>query len=136
MRDSISVMIESRRLPLTALHLALVALAMALTTTPGLTATNVNPPTPATERALRAECAAKGGTISTAGLAAKPHCVLPTRDAGKPCTSSSQCEAGCIAPKSAPPNTSATGRCKENTEPFGCRAHVEDGKVQPTMCVD
>jgi hypothetical protein len=116
------------------LHLALVALALA--TMPTFAATNVNQPAPAHERTLRAECAAKGGTISTAGLAAKPHCVLPTRDAGRPCTSSSQCEAGCIAPKSTPPNTSVTGRCKADTEPFGCRAHVEDGKVQPTMCID
>ena len=81
-----------------------------------------------------AACKARGGTISTAGLAAKPHCVLPTKDAGKPCTSSAQCEAGCIATKS--PDAKAIGRCKATTEPFGCHAKVEDGKVQPVMCVD
>ena len=120
----------------TSIHRTLVALATALAATIAFAATNAGQPSPAAARAMRAECAAKGGTISTAGLAAKPHCVLPTRDAGRPCTSSSQCEAGCIAPKSAPPNAPVTGRCKENTEPFGCRALVEDGKAQPMMCVD
>ena len=48
--------------------------------------------------------------------------------------SSAQCEAGCIATK--PPEAKVIGRCKANTEPFGCHAMVEDGKVQPVMCVD
>ena len=84
----------------------------------------------------RKACKAKGGSISTAGLAARPHCVLPTRDAGKACTSSSQCEAGCIATERYAPGANATGRCKESTEPFGCQARVEDGKAQPVICVD
>lgn len=104
--------------------------------TSSLVATTALAASPATEeRTLRAACKAKGGTISTAGLAARPHCVLPTRDAGKPCTSSSQCEVACIATKPAIAGT-PIGRCQETTEPFGCRALVEDGKVQPVICVD
>ncbi len=48
--------------------------------------------------ATQAECEAKGGFWmgSQGGRGVTTGCDLPTRDAGKPCNDSSQCEGRCI----------------------------------------
>lgn len=85
---------------------------------------------------LQTECRAKGGSVSASGLRAQPHCVVPTKDANRPCSDSAECQAGCIAVQPTPPAGTPLGRCKPNDEPFGCFAEVLNGRVQPMLCVD
>ena len=40
-----------------------------------------------------------------------PECNMPTLDAGKACSDSSQCESYCQAPKGVKIDTEATGQC-------------------------
>jgi hypothetical protein len=94
------------------------------------------PTTPKALAQLKQQCTAKGGRISTSGLRALPHCVVPTKDANRPCSDSSQCEAGCFALQPSPTDGSPLGHCKPDDEPFGCRAEVVNGRVQPTLCID
>ena len=83
-------------------------------------------------------CSAKGGTMRRICLMGKMTCVLKYADGGKPCTGKKQClgqcriEGGKVPPASAP----AVGACQRTTDPCGCFATVEDGKVQGMLCVD
>jgi hypothetical protein len=70
-----------------------------------------------------AKCRAKhgiwGGTV--AGRGRRPGCTLPTKDAGKTCSNSSQCEGYCEAHVSKPNacTCSASSRMPKGTPPFG-----------------
>ena len=55
------------------------------------------------------------------------QCAAPTRDAGKACTSSPQCETLCLA---------ETGTCAPYLPYFGCHETLENGKGGQTVCVD
>ena len=89
----------------------------------------VKPAVPATEP----ECVGRGGSWTTLGLPApgKPKiCDLKTKDSGKSCTDSSQCEGSCLAPSKATPGTAAAGSCSEYVANFGNVTQVSNGKVE------
>jgi hypothetical protein len=92
--------------------------------------------------AERAACLAARGRVQIGGLLGNEICVRPTSDAGRRCTSSSQCEAMCLyEPRSGlrqtpRPGARVTGRCQRETNAFGCRQAVERGRLQPALCVD
>lgn len=71
----------------------------------------------------KGDCQAKGGML-VRGLGL-PVCSMPTPDAGKICTDSSQCAGLCRAP----------GRCSAQTDEFGCVELLEDGKPM-VICMD
>ena len=74
-----------------------------------------------------AACEARGGVWRPFGLAGSWRCNMPTRDAGRSCRDSDECQSVCVAP----------GRCHGWTVTLGsCLAHVEDGVVQPELCAD
>ncbi len=65
-----------------------------------------------------------GSSVQTAnGLA----CVKATKDAGKTCRSSNQCEALCLA---------ETRSCAPSVPYYGCHETLENGRGGQTVCVD
>lgn len=83
-----------------------------------------------------AACAAKGGQIQPVCLLGRPMCIHPYADAGKTCSTGSDCEGRCMAGSTAKMGMKATGVCAASNQPCGCFAIIEDGVVQPTLCVD
>jgi hypothetical protein len=70
-----------------------------------------------------ASCEAAGGRMMSAKVG--PVCVMPSSDAGKSCTSSSQCEGLCMA----------NGQCSPDENSFGCQDVLENGQAT-TICID
>ena len=83
-------------------------------------------------------CAAKGGTLQRICLMGKLACVVTYADAGKPCTGKEQCLGQCRfeGGKMPPTGESAMGACQRTSNPCGCFATVQDGKIDAAMCVD
>lgn len=74
-------------------------------------------------------CKRSGGTF----WKVRSVCVLPTSDAGKECTDSSECESYCIAPGGVEVGTQAYGKCLERTD-ANCIREVKNGLVQKQWC--
>jgi putative hemolysin len=85
-----------------------------------------------------AQCAERGGTLKPVGRAQTMQCVIAYADAGKRCTTGSDCQGDCRIEDAPFPNAgaSAVGRCQADSQPFGCHARVEDGKATPAICID
>jgi hypothetical protein len=93
----------------------------------------------------RESCEAQGGRWGPIGLSPEPVCVMPTKDAGKPCWDSSQCEGSCVAELSRwqyewlmatrLPILTA-GACTASNAGVGCNAYVQNGVVTGILCVD
>lgn len=83
-------------------------------------------------------CTARGGEMQQVGRMQSWQCVVTYADAGKRCTDASQCEGQCeIAGNSGiAPGTAATGVCQADSNRFGCRTTVKDGKAEATLCID
>ena len=65
-------------------------------------------------------------------------CVRTSRDGGKPCKKSSECEFGCLAvwPKYPISETdNASGQCAETNNKFGCKDYFEEGRIIGA-CID
>ncbi|PWQ96069.1 hypothetical protein [Leucothrix pacifica] len=90
-------------------------------------------------RSLKTEpaCIAKGGEWRRMGRIQQLSCVLPTSDAGKACTDSSQCEVSCLVSKpGVEAGTATVGQCNSSTDIFGCNMRVIDGKADGMLCID
>ncbi|HET9933483.1 MAG TPA: hypothetical protein VFQ35_22415 [Polyangiaceae bacterium] len=101
-----------------------------------------------------AECKARcNGEFAAHGLNGTPHCLCRTRDFGKSCESSGECEGQCIADPALTRVTDAgppkrgfyVGRCSEFITSFGCSpilpkakpgGPVEVGEPPATVCMD
>ncbi|MBB5986353.1 hypothetical protein [Sphingobium lignivorans] len=85
-------------------------------------------------------CVRQGGTLQVRGRAGTVMCVIPYADAGKSCTSSSECRGRCLAARTdgdlPERGEAAPGRCQPENRLFGCFAELKDGKVATTMCID
>ncbi len=67
------------------------------------------------------------------------RCVLTYTDAGQRCTTGSDCQGDCrIEDVAGAPNAgaNAVGTCQRSSSRFGCYTTVENGKAEPTICVD
>jgi len=103
----------------------------------------------------RADCESVGGSWEKAGIARVEICIRPYADAGKACRDSDDCEGDCLffdgsIPVGSeedvraaadlrwqtPPWSDVSGTCQRTDSQFGCRSIVEDGKLQPGICVD
>ena len=76
------------------------------------------------------DCLAQGGVWGPQGMLQTDMCDLPAADAGRPCTSSSQCQGLCLAS-----DASSTGTCSPRVLNFGCFDVVEDG-ARLGLCID
>lgn len=83
------------------------------------------------------DCDAAGGSVQRVGMMGLETCVVPTADANKVCTDSSQCQGRCIQWE-ASDNTSGKqkGVCQPTNVLFGCFSEVNIGKVGVALCVD
>lgn len=83
-------------------------------------------------------CTARGGDMRQVGRAQTWRCVVKYADAGKRCTDASQCEGQCeIAGNSGiARGAAAAGVCQADSNRFGCRTTVKDGKAEATLCID
>jgi len=77
------------------------------------------------------ECLDAGGEWGLFYYGGTLQCNLPTSDAGKECTDSSQCEGNCEAKESAEIGSEDTGMCAENKLPYRCMMKIENGVVEP-----
>ena len=108
------------------------------TTNAEVDTTDVPPAVSVRENATPAECAARGGTMRAVGRAQTMQCVVSYADAGKRCTTGSDCQGDCRVESTPFPEAgaNAVGQCQADSRPFGCHAKVENGKATPAICVD
>jgi hypothetical protein len=93
----------------------------------------------AVQEALTADpaaCAAAGGELQPVCRMQRPMCLISFADAGKACTDGSQCGSGRCYVQGADAAAPTSGQCTATNDPCGCYQRIEDGKVQPTICVD
>lgn len=89
------------------------------------------------EEARDVDCRAAGGTLQPLGRLQRVQCVIPYADAGKICSSKSDCSGQCLATGEVAAGAVATGTCQRDaSQAFGCRQRIEGGKAQGTICVD
>ncbi|WEK58178.1 MAG: hypothetical protein P0Y52_01185 [Candidatus Brevundimonas phytovorans] len=83
-------------------------------------------------------CTARGGTMQQVGRMQSWQCVVKYADAGKRCTDASQCQGQCEIPGNSgiAPGTATAGVCQADSNRFGCRTTVKDGKAEATLCID
>ena len=95
-------------------------------------------PVPPTMSVSSSACTARGGEMRQVGRMQSWQCVVKYADAGKRCTDASQCEGqGEIAGNSGvAPGARAVGQCQADSNRFGCRTTVKDGKAEATLCID
>jgi len=95
-------------------------------------------PEPPTMSVSTSACTARGGEMQQVGRARTWQCVVKYADAGERCTDASQCEGQCeIAGNSGiAPGTATAGVCQADSNRFGCRTTVENGKAGNTLCID
>src|SRR6266498_529000 len=108
---------------------------------PATTAPEVTTQADATRRprshpATKEACDACGGSWAIHGIDPNESCICPTKDVGKPCLDSNQCEGQCIVAEEAtfelmndgpPPRGCFIGRCSEYDTTFGCYRVIPSG---------
>ncbi len=85
-----------------------------------------------------ASCASRGGELRRVGRMQTQQCIVKYADAGKSCTSGSQCAGDCRLEGNSgiAPGAAVTGQCQADSDRFGCHTTVEDGKAGQTLCID
>lgn len=90
-------------------------------------------------------CNARGGTMAYRGLTIEPVCVIQTKDAGKTCSASAECEGRCLIDidkakdeewRSIAVGAAATGVCSAEELHFGCYIPIEAGAARHPVCAD
>jgi hypothetical protein len=82
-------------------------------------------------------CEQQGGTWGRFGLMEIDQCDLPTKDANKICSDTSECESVCFTEDSIPRGSSARGKCYSRTITLGtCLNLVKNGIAQGQVCED
>ncbi len=85
----------------------------------------------------REQCSKLGGTWRRAGLMQLEVCDVPTRDAGKTCRDSSECESLCVAQDGANASQASTGQCYKSFLTVGkCLSIVANGRISTAQCSD
>ena len=85
-----------------------------------------------------AACSRAGGAMKPVGKMQSLQCVISYADAGKSCTSGSQCAGDCRAGSGVDiaPGQPVAGYCQATSDRFGCSTRVENGRAQATICID
>ena len=110
----------------------LLALAGCSSTPPADTPTAATPATPSA-----AECTAAGGSLQPLGRLQRVQCVVPYADAGKTCSTKSDCSGQCLATAEIAAGAAARGVCQRDvSQNFGCRQRIDGGTAQGMICVD
>lgn len=98
----------------------------------------VEEPEPPKMTVSASACTARGGEMRQVGRMQSWQCVVKYADAGQRCTDGSQCQGDCeIAGNNGlAPGAAATGVCQADSNRFGCRTTIKDGKAEATLCID
>lgn len=83
-----------------------------------------------------AQCQAAGGAMRPVCMMGTVQCVVRYADAGRQCRDSDDCQGACRAETMGPAGAPAVGRCQADSDPCGCFANVEDGRIDAALCVD
>ena len=90
-----------------------------------------------------AVCKKQGAYLESRGMFGTPVCVKKFADAGRVCSSKSECSGNlCVIEdiEGHPPlpkvGELASGQCVADNALFGCQASIDRGKVVETVCVD
>ena len=89
------------------------------------TAAEAPPPPPKSEAQLA--CEKKKGSWVTFGKGTLRTCIFSTKDAGKSCTRSSQCDGQCLA---------RSGTCSPLKPLMGCNEILQDNGARVTECIE
>lgn len=84
-------------------------------------------------------CASQGGKMLPQGRMQTERCVITYADAGRRCTTGSDCQGDCRVEEVAgtpQAGAAAVGTCQRTSSRFGCYTTVENGKAEATICVD
>lgn len=82
-------------------------------------------------------CEKLGGSWGRFGLMKIDQCNLPTTDADKVCSDSSECEGVCFTDAPVPKGTKTNGQCFHKTITLGtCLNLIHDGIAQGQVCED
>ncbi|TBR40436.1 MULTISPECIES: hypothetical protein [Dyella] len=73
------------------------------------------------------------GVFGIPGAPIPPSCKVPTKDAGKACKKSAECEGYCLQDE--PTSDPSSGMCSREQQPLSCHGYVEDG-IASRVCVD
>jgi hypothetical protein len=83
-------------------------------------------------------CKREGGAMKRVGRLQTLQCVIAYADAGKSCSSGSECAGDCRAEQGLDvrPGQQVAGICQATSDQFGCSTQVENGRAQSTICID
>lgn len=84
-------------------------------------------------------CERAGGKMLPQGRMQTERCLISYSDAGRRCTTGSDCQGDCRIEQAAnapQAGAAAVGQCQANSSRFGCYTTVENGKAEATICVD
>lgn len=90
-------------------------------------------------------CRERGGTMAYRGRTIEPVCVIQTKDAGKTCSASAECEGRCLIDidkakdeewRSIAVGAAAAGQCSAEELHFGCYIPIERGTAGHPVCAD
>lgn len=84
-------------------------------------------------------CARAGGKMLPQGRMQSVRCVITYADAGRRCTTGSDCQGDCRVEEVAGTpraGAAAVGTCQRDSSRFGCYTTVENGRAEATICVD
>lgn len=92
----------------------------------------------------RAACEDAGGLWDSFGLFPRKICRVPTRDGGRACADTEECEGTCLASLTREQvdllrkhmTLRMLGTCTPHVPVFGCMAMVERGIVSRMLCLD
>ncbi|WP_105188914.1 hypothetical protein [Pseudoalteromonas sp. T1lg48] len=82
-------------------------------------------------------CLEKGGVIKSVCMNAIPACIYTYPDAGKQCTTGSDCQGHCLVVGDFVAEGSVVvGQCSVDNDPCGCYQRIRDGVAEYAMCTD
>ena len=85
-------------------------------------------------------CSLEGGSFERHGKGGFRVCIHKFPDGGRDCTDHSQCRGACLYErtegKTPKPGEAVKGKCQRDSNPYGCRTGVHDGKISDTICRD
>ncbi|WP_420471127.1 hypothetical protein [Brevundimonas sp. FT23042] len=84
-------------------------------------------------------CERAGGKMLPQGRMQSVRCVITYADAGRRCTTGSDCQGDCRVEEVAgtpQAGAAAVGTCQRTSSRFGCYTTVENGRAEATLCVD
>jgi hypothetical protein len=93
----------------------------------------------------KAQCEDVGGLWGPAGIFPKPICKVPTRDGGRTCGDTEECEGMCVADLTPAERNQLSrmrvaltklGHCTPYSPVFGCMAIVRKGRLTGLTCGD